>query len=453
MLTWEDDLEIHALHKRGWSISAIARHTGKNRRTVRNYLNGVTTPGVRKPASIDAFAPFVDYVTARLTEDPHLWARTLCDELEDLGYPLSYPTLTRHIRERNLRAACQDCAHATDRANAVIDHPPGAETQWDWLDLPNPPASWGWGATAHLLVGSLAHSSRWRAELAPVMTQPHLVDGLDRVARKLGGLTQSWRFDRMATVCDPGSGRVTASFAGVAKHYGVAVAICPPRRGNRKGVVEKANHTAAQRWWRTLPDDLTVEQAQASLDEFCRLRGDTRLRATDEGKVSVATLAAAEPVAPVPATAYPLVLREDRTVSRQAMVSYRGNRYSVPPELASATVSVTHVLGSAVIDIVTSGQITIARHRLAADGAGVMVRDHGHVVALDQLAMTTAASGGRAHRRKERIPPGAAAREAADALRINTSHITQTVATANVQSTVIDLSTYERAARGRNTLP
>ena len=47
----------------------------------------------------------------------------------------------------------------------------------------------------------------------------------------------------MATVCDPGSGRMTASFAGVAKHYGVAVAICPPRRGNRKGVVEKVNHT------------------------------------------------------------------------------------------------------------------------------------------------------------------------------------------------------------------
>ena len=72
----------------------------------------------------------------------------------------------------------------------------------------------------------------------------------------------------------------------MAKHYGVSVAICPPRRGNRKGVVEKANHTAAQRWWRTLPDDVTVEQAQAVLDEFCRRRGDTRLRATADGKVT-----------------------------------------------------------------------------------------------------------------------------------------------------------------------
>ena len=62
---------------------------------------------------------------------------------------------------------------------------------------------------AHLLVGSLAHSGQWRAVLAPAMTQPHLVDGLDRISRELGGLTRTWRFDRMATVCDPGSGRVT----------------------------------------------------------------------------------------------------------------------------------------------------------------------------------------------------------------------------------------------------
>ena len=50
----------------------------------------------------------------------------------------------------------------TERPNAIIAHEPGAETQWDWLDLLDPPASWEWGRTAHLLVGSLAHSAKWR---------------------------------------------------------------------------------------------------------------------------------------------------------------------------------------------------------------------------------------------------------------------------------------------------
>ena len=92
-------------------------------------------------------------------------------------------------------------------------------------------------------------------------------------------------------------------------------------------------------------------------------------------------------------------------VSRQALVSYRGNRYSVPPELAAAQVTASPRSGDEVIDIVTASGITIARHRLAADGPGVMVRDNGHVYALDTAAMATAATG-RPHRRKERIPPG-----------------------------------------------
>jgi transposase len=241
-------MEVHALRKRGWSISAIARHTGHDRKTVRKYLAGEQKPGVRARPSPDPFDPFVDYVSARLVEDPHLWARTLFDELEGLGFGLSYQSLTRNIRARDLRPACAACRTATERPNAVIAHPPGDETQWDWLELPDPPELWGWGKTAHLLVGSLACSGKWRAALSRSEDQPHLVAALDRVTRGLGAVSRVWRFDRMATVCDPGSGRVSASFAGVAKHYGVSVAICPPRRGNRKGVVEKVNHTAAQRW-------------------------------------------------------------------------------------------------------------------------------------------------------------------------------------------------------------
>ena len=179
-----------------------------------------------------------------------------------------------------------------------------------------------------------------------VEDQAQLIAGLDAVARKLGGLTKAWRFDRMATVCHPASGKVTASFAAVAKHYGVSVKICPPRRGNRKGVVEKANHTAAQRCWRTLPNDATIAGAQAVFDRFAQLRGDTRLRPVQgsggaRGKASVATVAKAEPLAPVPATPFPATITEQRVVSAQALAAWRGNFYSVPPELARATVQVS----------------------------------------------------------------------------------------------------------------
>ncbi len=168
MLTWEDDVEVHALRRRGWTISAIARHTRFDRKTVRKYLNGEQKPGMRVRLGPDRFDPFVDYVAARLTEDPHLWARTLLDELEELGFGLSYQSLTRNIRTRNLRPVCQACRTATQRPNVVIAHSPGDETQWDWLELPNPHESWGWGKTAHPLVGSLAYSGKWRAAWSSV---------------------------------------------------------------------------------------------------------------------------------------------------------------------------------------------------------------------------------------------------------------------------------------------
>ena len=456
MLTREDDIDVHALRRQGWTITAIARHLGRDRKTIRSYLAGDRQAGVRARTVEGPFELFAPYCAQRLADDPHLWGSTLFDELRDLGYVGSYPTMTRQIRNRRLRPACEPCRPATGRPIAVIDHPGGEETQWDWVELPDPPPLWGWGVQAHLLVGALSHSGAWRGLLCESEDQPHLIDGLHRVAGALGGLTKDWRFDRMATVITPGTGRVSASFAGVAKHYGVVVRPCPPRRGNRKGVVEKANHVAAQRFWRTLPDNVTLEEAQLRLDTWCARRGDARVRSTPTGKTTVGALAATELLAPMPAP-FPATLTVTRTVSAQALVSFRGNRYSVPPELTGAQVHVLLQLGSTTIDIATTagpavgarGGIVIARHRLATTGAGAMIRDHGHVIALERAAMA-AATTAAPHRGKVRRPPSPAALDAAAALHAPTG--TET-ARPHQPGMVIDLAVYAAAAAGRNTLP
>ncbi|WP_256971451.1 hypothetical protein [Microbacterium esteraromaticum] len=68
------------------------------------------------------------------------------------------------------------CAHVTKRANAVIEHPPGEETQFDWVEMPDPPEQWGFGRkTAYVLVGSLARSGVWRDVISPSMHALHLL--------------------------------------------------------------------------------------------------------------------------------------------------------------------------------------------------------------------------------------------------------------------------------------
>jgi hypothetical protein len=278
--------------------------------------------------------------------------------------------------------------------------------------------------------------------LSEATDQPQLIDAQHQVVVRLGGLTRVWRFDRMATVVHPASGKVTASYAAVAKHYGVQVKPCPPRRGNRKGVVEKANHTAAQRWWRTLPDDITVADAQARLDEFCATEGDARARVDVDGnRCTVADLAANERLAPLPAAAFPAEVSVPRQVTPLALVSFRGNRYSVPPELAGGPVTVTHRLGSPVLSFATDRGVTVALHHRVADGTGATIRSEHHVTALNKAALA-AFSTARPHRRKERIPPGPAALFAAEALRGNTTDT----------ESVVDLAVYAAAAQARRNL-
>ena len=48
MLTHGEDVEIHALRKRGWSYESIGRHIGRDWRTVKAYIEGNREPGTRR---------------------------------------------------------------------------------------------------------------------------------------------------------------------------------------------------------------------------------------------------------------------------------------------------------------------------------------------------------------------------------------------------------------------
>ena len=84
MITQEEDMEVHALKKQGWSLSAIARHTGLDRKTVRAYLNGEREVGVRKRSEgdVDPFDRIEISVTAGIGEDAALSVR---DELPEVA--------------------------------------------------------------------------------------------------------------------------------------------------------------------------------------------------------------------------------------------------------------------------------------------------------------------------------------------------------------------------------
>ena len=204
----------------------------------------------------------------------------------------------------------------------------------------------------------------------------------------------------MATAVIPGTDRLNPQFAQMAKHYGVDVAICPPHRPQRKGVVEAAIKFIGGRWWRTARVASMLE-AQQSLDAFTLGVSDRRGRRGS----TVGELGSSEPLRPLPALAFPAEIMVERVASRSALVAFETNQYSVPPGYASQPLTVRARVGEPHLRIVTRTGIKVATHLRAPAGAEQTVRSSEHAVQLERAvldAFTTQTSC----RRKTNRPPG-----------------------------------------------
>src|ERR1700755_146455 len=89
------------LHRQGLSVSAIARESGADRKTVRKYIErGLDAPayGPRKPRQV-VIDPFTAYLRERVTRYPGLTGSRLFRELKDLGYGGGYTAVTDFLRD------------------------------------------------------------------------------------------------------------------------------------------------------------------------------------------------------------------------------------------------------------------------------------------------------------------------------------------------------------------
>ncbi len=398
-------MEIAALHGRGWTVSAIARHTGRDRKTVKAYLAGQAK---RRERAASVLEPYRSYLQARFVDDPHVLGTVLFRELGGLGFGRSYQTFTRELRTLELRPRCECCRRGGVDVTTEIDHPPGEELQFDWLELRETP----WGQPAFVLVGALSYSGRCRGVFCDGQSGPHVIESLDGALRRLGGTTRRWRTDRMAGVVYPGTDRLLPEFVACAKHYGVGVDVCPARRAKRKGVAEAAVKYLTRSWWCSAAV-ATPAQAQMSLDRFCVDVADLRRR----GAGTIAKLAGSEGLLGLPSVPFPAEICVERPVSRSALVAFEGNHYSVPAALAGVPqVTVRARLGEQIVRIVSGAGTQVAKHRRAPAGTGQLIRSAEHAAGLEQ-AVLAAFTTHRPCRRKQNRPPGQAALAAAAVLR------------------------------------
>ena len=163
MLSVGEDVEASALSRRGWSISAIARHLDRDRKTVRSIGRGA---GRGSAAGVRLLAPFAAYVAARFADDPHLWASALFDEVVPLGYDRSYVSFARQLRLAGFRPHCEACTGVGGRETIEISHPAVRRPMWK-ATYASPPGSWTRTMTSRL---SRPSSARRRATYRDTVT-------------------------------------------------------------------------------------------------------------------------------------------------------------------------------------------------------------------------------------------------------------------------------------------
>ena len=328
MVTLGELVMILDLHRQGLSVSAIARRTGLDRKTVRKYIErGLEAPayGPRRPRPT-VVAPYEAYLRERVTAFPELTASRLLREVRARGYTGGYTALKDFLRtvrpaiavpfERRFetpagRQAQVDFAHFR---TAFTDEPGMERVVWLFsLVLGHSRLMWGQFVVHQDLQTVLrCHIAAFEA---------------------LGGVPAEILYDRMKTVVrgeDREQGiAYNKTLLDLAAHYGFLPKACRPYRAKTKGKVERPFRYVREdfflgRNFRDL-DDLNA-QFRSWLDAVAHAR-----RHATTGRIVAEHFAEERPhLKPLPAGPYRAVLKLDRRVTREGMVSVGGNLYSVP---------------------------------------------------------------------------------------------------------------------------
>lgn len=149
----------------------------------------------------------------------------------------------------------------------------------------------------------------------------------------IGGVPIEILYDRMKTAVtgedDAGHIVYNRSLLTLARHYGFHPKACRPYRAKTKGKVERPFSYIRQdfflaRSFRNL-DDLN-----AQLDEWLRTVANARVHGTTQRVVEEAFATEKSELQPLPQTPFDALLKLERRVSHDGLVSIGGNYYSVP---------------------------------------------------------------------------------------------------------------------------
>ncbi len=316
------------LHRQGLSPTAIARRLGIDRKTVRKYIaRGLEPPSYRKvprrPRGTDAF---MAYLRERLAAYPALTAVRLLRELRERGFVGGYSAVKREVQEIR--------PDQPQRFEVRFETPPGEQAQVDlarfevaFTDEP------GVSRVVWLFSMVLGFSRLIWGEFVVHQDLQSVLRCHVAALTAIGGAPREILYDRMKTavIGEDADGLViyNRGLVDLARHFGFHPKACRPYRAKTKGKVERP--------FRYIREDFFLARVFRNLDDLnAQLRqwldsvANVRVHATTRRVVSEAFAEERPALRPLPPAPYRSVLKLERRLSHEGMVSVGGSLYSVP---------------------------------------------------------------------------------------------------------------------------
>ncbi|MBF8286849.1 MAG: transposase [Dehalococcoidia bacterium] len=388
MIQGEGWYMIRELLREGLSVSEIARQTGRDRKTIRKVRDAPGHPGPqerrKRGSKLDPYEP---YLRQRATAGV-LNAVKLLEEVRRRGYPGGI-TLIRDFLHP-LRPAVP---MVTER----FETQPGQQAQVDWFSCGR---IWQRDRQRSLssFTMTLGYSRRQYVEFTVSQDMETFLRCHINAFGYFRGIPIEILYDNLKTAVDHRGpdGQVVWNrrFRDFADYYGFVPRACQPYRAQTKGKVENGIRYVKGNFLLGLDvAQMTLEELNGEALRWLRETADVRVHGTTHERPIDRWPAEAAALRPLDGQRdYDTSYVCHRLVSREGYISYRGSRYSVPPEHAGRPLLVKEGADSRLR--VYSGHHQIIEH-LLAEKPGSVITAPGHPEAVRTLARARGRNGVR----------------------------------------------------------
>lgn len=334
MICKEDFAVIRALHHRGVYQKDIAAELGVHPKTVSRALKRGSAPKSERRARSSKLDPYKAVIDQLLTEG--VWnGVVILREIQAKGYGGGKTILREYLAPKR--------AVRPSRVTVRFETAPGQQLQSDWSAVISEVD--GETVKVHFIVNELGYSRRFHFWCTDREDAEHTYEGLALSLEYFGGVPQEVLVDNQkAAVLRPRSGGQPAHFnerfLDMAGHYGFTPRACRPYRARTKGKTERVVGYIQQHFFVRYRSFESWPHLNQLALRWLVEEADRRVHGTVGEVVAERFAREQNRLGPLPRQRYDTAYREKRQASWDGYVDVRGNRYSVPTELAGQNVAV-----------------------------------------------------------------------------------------------------------------